>query len=147
MLKKAIDLLKEHEPDIRDRVRDNTAWLWQKLAIDERVSDKVITVAEDTLREIGADPAHPWRLSFRSQGHGVCRRVADLRGLSRAGRGNPGAPAAISPERLPLRAVGRIRQGIIDDARSGASVFYGRLVELSASSPTGSNATRRYASG
>ena len=57
----AVELLREHETEIRERVRANTAWIWQKLSMDERIADRIIAAAEDTLLEVSADPQHPWR--------------------------------------------------------------------------------------
>jgi uncharacterized membrane-anchored protein YjiN (DUF445 family) len=56
--------LREAEPEIRARVRAKTAWLWQKLGIDERIADRLIEAAEQALAEIGRDPAHAWRQRF-----------------------------------------------------------------------------------
>ncbi len=56
--------LREAEPDIRVRVRTKTAWLWQKLGVDEKIADRLIEAAEEALAEIGRDPAHAWRQRF-----------------------------------------------------------------------------------
>lgn len=61
LLLQASTLIKDYEPDIRDRVRENTAWLWQRFGVDEKVSDKLIAAVEATLEELAADPAHAWR--------------------------------------------------------------------------------------
>lgn len=58
----ARQFLADAEPDIRVRVRERTAWLWQKLGIDQAISDRLITVAQETLAEVAADPKHAWRL-------------------------------------------------------------------------------------
>ncbi len=57
----AVELLREHETEIRERVRANTAWIWQKLSMDERIADRIIAAAEEMLLEVSADPEHPWR--------------------------------------------------------------------------------------
>lgn len=56
--------LEESEAEIRLRVHDKTAWLWQKLGVDEAISDRLIAAAEEVLGEISADPEHAWRLRF-----------------------------------------------------------------------------------
>ncbi len=56
--------LRDAEPDIRGRVRAKTAWLWQKLGIDEKIADRLIEAAEQALAEIGRDPSHAWRQRF-----------------------------------------------------------------------------------
>lgn len=56
--------LQEAEPEIRTRVREKTAWLWQKLGVDDAISDRLIRAAEEALTEIGADPRHAWRQRF-----------------------------------------------------------------------------------
>jgi uncharacterized membrane-anchored protein YjiN (DUF445 family) len=64
LLLQARRLLTEAEPQIRDRVRERTAWLWQKLGVDEAISDRLITAAEEVIAEVSADPAHAWRQRF-----------------------------------------------------------------------------------
>jgi uncharacterized membrane-anchored protein YjiN (DUF445 family) len=61
MLTQAQKLLADSEPDIRLRVRERTGWLWQKLGVDERLSDKLIEAVETTLDELARDPEHAWR--------------------------------------------------------------------------------------
>ena len=56
--------LRDAEPEIRGRVRAKTAWLWQKLGIDEKIADRLIEAAEQALAEISRDPAHAWRQRF-----------------------------------------------------------------------------------
>jgi uncharacterized membrane-anchored protein YjiN (DUF445 family) len=64
MIKQAVRFLRDAEPEIRDRVRERTAWLWQKLGVDERIADRLIQAAEEVLAEISSDPAHAWRQRF-----------------------------------------------------------------------------------
>jgi uncharacterized membrane-anchored protein YjiN (DUF445 family) len=61
--------LDESELEIRMRVRDKTAWLWQKLGVDEAISDRLIRAAEEALAEISADPEHSWRQRFTDLVH------------------------------------------------------------------------------
>jgi uncharacterized membrane-anchored protein YjiN (DUF445 family) len=56
--------LGEAEPEIRARVRERTAWLWQKLGVDEAISDRLIKAAGDALADVSADPQHAWRQRF-----------------------------------------------------------------------------------
>jgi len=69
-------LLREHEPVLREQVRKRMAWLWQKLGLDDKVSDRIIAAAEDTLKEIAEDPQHEWRKRFRES---LDRFVAELK--------------------------------------------------------------------
>jgi uncharacterized membrane-anchored protein YjiN (DUF445 family) len=62
LLREADEYITANEPRIRERVRDNTAWLWQRLAMDEKVADGVVAVLRESFAEIGRDPSHPLRL-------------------------------------------------------------------------------------
>jgi uncharacterized membrane-anchored protein YjiN (DUF445 family) len=62
-------LLSEAEPELRARVREKTAWLWKKLGVDEAISDRLISAAEETLAEVAADPTHAWRQRFTDLVH------------------------------------------------------------------------------
>jgi uncharacterized membrane-anchored protein YjiN (DUF445 family) len=64
LLMQAERFLREAEPEIRVRVRAKTAWLWQKLGIDEKIADRLIEAAEEALAEVGRDPSHAWRQRF-----------------------------------------------------------------------------------
>lgn len=64
LLEQLARLFEEHKPLIRQRVRDSTAWIWKKLSIDEKVSDNLIAVVDDTLRELSENPDHAWRVGF-----------------------------------------------------------------------------------
>ena len=64
LLRQAERLLREAEPEIRGRVRTKTAWLWQKLGVDEKISDRLIEAVEEALAEVGGDPSHAWRQRF-----------------------------------------------------------------------------------
>lgn len=76
LLAQAQRFLAEAEPEIRARVRDKTAWLWQKLGVDDAISDRLIGAAEEALAEIGADPQHAWRQRFDAM---VAGHLAALR--------------------------------------------------------------------
>jgi uncharacterized membrane-anchored protein YjiN (DUF445 family) len=64
MLLQGRRFLGEAEPEIRARVRERTAWLWQKLGVDDAISDRLIRAAGDALAEVSADPQHAWRQRF-----------------------------------------------------------------------------------
>lgn len=64
MLQQLALLFHENKPLIRERVRESTAWIWQKLSVDEKVADNLIGIADQTLDELGKDPNHPWRRRF-----------------------------------------------------------------------------------
>ncbi len=76
LLEQLARLFEEHKPLIRERVRDSTAWLWKKLSIDEKVSDNLIAVVDDTLKELTDNPDHAWRLGFDEA---IRRFVVELR--------------------------------------------------------------------
>jgi uncharacterized membrane-anchored protein YjiN (DUF445 family) len=64
LLKQLTELFEEHKPLIRQRVRESTAWLWKKLSIDEKVSDNLIAVVDETLKALSENPDHAWRQGF-----------------------------------------------------------------------------------
>jgi len=76
LLAQARRLLNEAEPEIRAKVRDQTAWLWQKLGVDDAISDRLISAAEEALAQIAADPQHAWRQRFSAM---VAAYIAGLR--------------------------------------------------------------------
>lgn len=69
IIARAHRFLVESEPDIRRRVRAKTAWLWQKLGVDDAISDRLIRAAQEALADIGADPEHAWRQRFTELVH------------------------------------------------------------------------------
>ena len=64
LLREADEYVTANEPQIRQRIREKTAWLWQRLAMDDKVADGVVTVLHEILAEIGRDPTHPLRLKL-----------------------------------------------------------------------------------
>jgi uncharacterized membrane-anchored protein YjiN (DUF445 family) len=62
LLFEADEYITANEPRIRERVRESTAWLWQRLAMDEKVADGVMAVLREAFAEIGRDSSHPLRL-------------------------------------------------------------------------------------
>jgi uncharacterized membrane-anchored protein YjiN (DUF445 family) len=64
LLAQLAQLFEEHKPLIRQRVRESTAWIWKKLSIDEKVSDNLIAVVDETLKDLSENPDHAWRRGF-----------------------------------------------------------------------------------
>ncbi|HQR53864.1 MAG TPA: DUF445 domain-containing protein, partial [Burkholderiales bacterium] len=64
LLKSASRLLGEYDGMIRQKITENTAWLLRKFRLDAVVAKTLLTAAEQQLREVSEDPAHPWRLRF-----------------------------------------------------------------------------------
>lgn len=62
LLREADDYITANEPRIRQRVRESTAWLWQRLSMDEKVAESVMAVLREVIAEIVREPAHPLRL-------------------------------------------------------------------------------------
>jgi uncharacterized membrane-anchored protein YjiN (DUF445 family) len=69
ILKQLALLFHENKDIIRQRVRENTAWVWQKLSVDEKVSENLIKVADETLAELSGNPEHEWRRRFSEAAH------------------------------------------------------------------------------
>jgi uncharacterized membrane-anchored protein YjiN (DUF445 family) len=64
LLQQLTQLFEEHKPLVRQRVRESTAWIWKKLSIDEKVSDNLIAVVDETLKDLSENPDHAWRRGF-----------------------------------------------------------------------------------
>ena len=62
LLQQARSLLEGAEPELRERIHGRSAWLLQRLRVDERIADQVLDGAHELLQEIEDDPQHPWRL-------------------------------------------------------------------------------------
>jgi uncharacterized membrane-anchored protein YjiN (DUF445 family) len=62
LLRAADEYISTNEPRIRERVRNNTAWFWQRLSMDDKVTDSVVAVMRDIVAEIARNPTHPLRL-------------------------------------------------------------------------------------
>ncbi|HEV3104798.1 MAG TPA: DUF445 domain-containing protein, partial [Trinickia sp.] len=62
-------LFHDNKDVIRRRVRAETAWIWQRVALDEKVADAVIRVLDDALKEVRNTPDHPWRRRFSDFAH------------------------------------------------------------------------------
>ncbi len=64
LLKQLASLFEAHKPSIRQRVWESSAWIWKKLSLDERVSDNLIAVVDEILKELSENPNHAWRRGF-----------------------------------------------------------------------------------
>lgn len=62
LLREADEYVTANESRIRQRVRENTAWFWQRLSMDEKVGESVVAALREVVAEIARDPAHPLRL-------------------------------------------------------------------------------------
>jgi len=77
--------LAEMDAEIRARVRSRTAWLWQRLGMDDKVSDRLIAAVDELLLEVIADPHHAWRERFTAMARDyVASLRASPRGQARA---------------------------------------------------------------
>ena len=56
LLHEADEYITANEPRIRARVRESTAWLWQRLSMDEKVADGVVAVLRKPSPRSGAIP-------------------------------------------------------------------------------------------
>lgn len=62
LLHEADEYITANEPRIRERVRENTAWLWQRLYMDDKVADNVVMVLREAFAEIEREAHHPLRI-------------------------------------------------------------------------------------
>jgi uncharacterized membrane-anchored protein YjiN (DUF445 family) len=62
LLREADEYITANESRIRQRVRKNTAWFWQRLSMDEKVGESVVAALREVVAEIARDPAHSLRL-------------------------------------------------------------------------------------
>ncbi len=76
LLRTADEYISANELRIRERVRDNTAWFWQRLSMDDKVADSVVAVLHDIVAEIARDPAHPLRLRLDEVAGKLARDLA-----------------------------------------------------------------------
>jgi uncharacterized membrane-anchored protein YjiN (DUF445 family) len=76
LLRTADEYISANELRIRERVRDNTAWFWQRLSMDDKVADSVVAVLHDIVAEIGRNPAHPLRLRLDEVAGKLARDLA-----------------------------------------------------------------------
>ncbi len=62
-------LFHENHDVIRRRVREGTGWIWQRIALDDKVADAVIRVIDEAMRDVRDNPDHPWRHRFGEFAH------------------------------------------------------------------------------
>lgn len=75
LLHEADEYITANEPRIRERVRENTAWLWQRLYMDDKVADNVVMVLREAFAEIEREPDHPLRIRLDDA---IAKLVAQL---------------------------------------------------------------------
>jgi uncharacterized membrane-anchored protein YjiN (DUF445 family) len=75
LLREADEYVTANESRIRQRVRENTAWFWQRLSMDEKVGESVVAALREVVAEIARDPAHPLRLRLDAA---IGRLASDL---------------------------------------------------------------------
>ena len=64
LLQTASQLLQEYDGTIRQKISENTAWLFRRFALDAVVAKTLLSAAEQQLEEVSRDPEHPWRTRF-----------------------------------------------------------------------------------
>ncbi len=69
-------LFHENHDVIRRRVREGTGWIWQRIALDDKVADAVIRVIDEAMRDVRDNPEHPWRRSFGEFAHELVAGLA-----------------------------------------------------------------------
>lgn len=128
LLRQAQRLLQEAEPGIRERVRAKTAWLWQRVGLDARVSDRMIEAVEEALQAVADDPDHPWRQRFTELAGDYAqalRHAPDYRERANA------LKAALLEHPLFTRYVGELwsalRHRVREDAERPDSALRGHL--------------------
>ncbi|HTI18871.1 MAG TPA: DUF445 domain-containing protein [Trinickia sp.] len=57
-------LFEENRDIIRDRVRERSGWIWQRISLDEKIADAVIKVIDEAVAEVRNTREHPWRRRF-----------------------------------------------------------------------------------
>lgn len=81
LILKAVELadrfLKENEPELRRRVREETGWLWRLFAVDRKASDALISAVQTSIREMAEDPESAWRQSVDESLAGLVNRLRE----------------------------------------------------------------------
>jgi uncharacterized membrane-anchored protein YjiN (DUF445 family) len=75
LLREADEYVTANEARIRQRVRENTAWFWQRLSMDEKVGESVVAALREVVAEIARDPEHPLRLRLDAA---IAKLASDL---------------------------------------------------------------------
>lgn len=63
-LRQSTAFIAEKEPFIRQKIRESTGWLWQKLSVDERAFNGIMDAIEAVVREVEDDADHELRQRF-----------------------------------------------------------------------------------
>ncbi|WP_427306161.1 DUF445 domain-containing protein [Cupriavidus sp. H39] len=77
LFEEQVQLLHLNKDAIRQRVRESTGWIWQRVSLDEKISDSLIRVMDEALAEVRDMPDHPWRGRFTEVAHGWIITLAE----------------------------------------------------------------------
>ncbi|MEX3959175.1 DUF445 domain-containing protein [Trinickia sp. EG282A] len=69
-------LFHENHDLIRRRVREGTGWIWQRIALDDKVADAVIRVIDEAMTDVRDNRDHPWRRRFGEFAHELIAGLA-----------------------------------------------------------------------
>jgi uncharacterized membrane-anchored protein YjiN (DUF445 family) len=75
MLRKAAELVRDYEPQLRHAVRTRTSWLWRRFSVDQRIADRLVTVLEELLRKAADNPEHPLRTRIDHALDDLCQQL------------------------------------------------------------------------
>src|SRR3954453_4843156 len=131
LLHEADEYITANEPRIRERVRESTTWLWQRLSVDDKVADNVVAVLREAFAEIGREPGHPLRARLDDAIATLASQLADSpeyrEQIAEHTRKLLGHPAL----RDYIAEVWRdIRKNLREDAASDTSVLKSWLYEV-----------------
>ncbi|MES2356501.1 MAG: DUF445 family protein [Pseudomonadota bacterium] len=76
-VKQSVALLIKKEPQIRERIRDATHWIWQKLSLDEKAFNVIMKAVQDVLHDLEKDPNHELRQQFDQAVQNFIRNLKD----------------------------------------------------------------------
>lgn len=75
LLRKAAELVREYEPQLRDAVHNRTSWLWRRFSMDDRIADSLIVALDETLRAAADNPDHTLRLRIDAELDKLCQQL------------------------------------------------------------------------
>ncbi|WP_116812080.1 DUF445 domain-containing protein [Steroidobacter cummioxidans] len=75
LLRKAAELVREYEPQLRHAVSVRTSWLWRRLAVDRKVADRLVTVLDEILSTAAEDPDHALRTRINEALAQLCQQL------------------------------------------------------------------------
>lgn len=75
MLRKAAELVREYEPQLRHAVSVRTSWLWRRLSVDRKVADRLVTVLDEILSTAAEDPEHVLRTRINDALEQLCQQL------------------------------------------------------------------------